>query len=140
MPTFWDGKFGTVETKRDTEVFKTAPASFRVTVANGKSGQGFQTVQGGASATFHIAGWIRSAGAVKAQVAVQAFAEGYTQNRFIQIQFVQNDTDWTHFDKEVKLPEWTAFFNVLLMVEGDGKAWLDDVGADAGGDPTGQGR
>lgn len=39
----------------------------------------------------------------------------------------QNDTDWTHFEKEIKLPECTASFNVLLLVEGDGKAWLDDV-------------
>ncbi len=126
-PAFWDGKFGDAETKRDTEVFKTAPASFRVTVSGGKSGQGFQVVQGGANATFKIAGWIKSAGAVKAQIAIQAFAEGYAQNQFIQVQFVQNDTDWTHFEKEIKLLEWTAFFNVLLLAEGDGKAWLDDV-------------
>jgi hypothetical protein len=126
-PAFWDGKFGDVEIKRDTEVFKTAPASLRVLVAGGKSGQGFQAVQGGADATIKISGWIKSAGKVKAQVAIQAFAEGYTQNQFFQIQFVQNDTDWTHFEKEIKLPDWTAFFNIVLMAEGDGKAWLDDI-------------
>ncbi len=127
VPAFWNGKSGDVEIKRDTEVFKSTPASFQAAVSGGKSGQGFQTIQGGAGATFKIAGWIKSAGMVKAQVAIQAFAEGYTQNQFLQVQYIQNDTDWMHFDKEIKLPEWTAFFNVLLMAEGDGKAWLDDV-------------
>jgi hypothetical protein len=126
-PAFWEGKFGDAMVTRDTEVFKTAPASLRVAVSGGKSGQGFQAIQGGAGATFKIAGWIKSAGMVKAQIAIQVFAEGYTQNQFIQVQFVQNDTDWTHFVKEIKLPEWAAFFNVLLLAEGDGKAWLDDV-------------
>ena len=43
------------------------------------------------------------------------------------MKFVQGETDWTSFAKEVELPEWTAFFNVLLLVEGDGCAWLDEV-------------
>jgi len=126
-PAEWRGKFGDVDVARDTEVFKTGPASLRVTVAGGKNGQAFQTVQGGAGATFKIAGWIKAAGNVKAQAMIQAFAEGYTNNKFIQLQFIQNDTDWMHFEKEVTLPEWTSFFNIGLLVEGDGKAWLDEV-------------
>ena len=127
IPTGWDGKFGDVELARDTATFKGKPASFRVSISGGKSGQGFQTIAGGASATFKIAGWIKCSGNVKAQALVQAFAEGYKQNQFLQIQYVQGETDWVHFEKEVTLPPWTAFFNVGMLVEGDGKAWLDEV-------------
>lgn len=126
-PTFWTGKFGDIDIARDTDVYKEKPASMRVTVAGGKSGSAFQTVQGGAGAMFKLAGWFKTAGNVKAQVMVQAFSDGYKQNQFIQILYVQGDSDWTHFEKEVTLPAWTAFFNVGVLAEGDGKAWIDEV-------------
>jgi len=127
IPTHWDGKFGDVEVARDTTVYKSAPASLRVSISGGKSGQAFQTFPGGAKATIKIAGWFKTAGNVKAQVLVQAFADGYKQNQFIQVLYLQGDSDWTHFEKEVTLPDYTAFFNIGVLTEGDGKAWLDDV-------------
>ena len=127
VPAHWDGKFGDVEAARDTEVYKSAPASLRVSVSGGKSGQAFQTFTGGANATVKIAGWFKTAGSVKAQVLIQAFADGYKQNQFNQILYLQGDQDWTHFEKEVTLPGYTAFFNIGVLAEGDGKAWLDDV-------------
>jgi len=45
----------------------------------------------------------------------------------MQLKFVQGDTDWTAFETEVTVPEWAAWINVLLLAEGDGKAWLDEV-------------
>ena len=36
-------------------------------------------------------------------------------------------TDWTPFDKEVAIPDWAARYNVQLLVEGKGRAWLDEV-------------
>jgi lysophospholipase L1-like esterase len=93
-------------------------------------------VKGGAGETITLGGWIKSQGSVKVQAAVHAYAEGYRQNQFLQLQFVQEDTDWMRFQKEITLPEWTAFFDVLLMAEGDGRAWLDDVeNVAAGVDP-----
>ena len=127
LPVDWRGKFGDVQVKRDTQTFKVGPASLCVTVSGGKNGQAFQSFQGGAAAKFTLAGWIKSQGNVKAQAAVQAFAEGYQNNQFIQVKFVQGDTDWTPFEKEAELPAWTAFFNVGLLAEGEGKAWLDEV-------------
>ena len=127
VPDDWTGKFGDIESGRDTQVFKATPASLRVTADRGKSGQAFQQIKGGAGAKVRIAGWIKSRGSVKAQAVVQAFAEGFKQNQFMQLAFVQGETDWAQFEKEVQLPEWTAFFNVGLMVEGDGEAWLDEV-------------
>jgi lysophospholipase L1-like esterase len=127
VPAEWSEKFGNVEVKRDTDVFKTAPASLRVSVSGGKSGTAFQKIQGGTGAKIHIAGWMKTQGNVKAQACVQAFADGFKNNQFVQLKFVQGDSEWAEFSKEVALPEWTAFFSIGLLVEGDGKAWLDDV-------------
>lgn len=136
VPADWTGKFGEVEVRRDTKVFKEGPASLRVTASGGKSGQAFQKFEGGAGAKLKLAGWLKTQGHVKAQVAVQAFADGFKQNQFIQVKYAAGDGDWAQFEKEIALPEWTAFFNVLLMAEGDGSAWLDEVRAgDAPVDP-----
>lgn len=127
LPDEWGGKFGEVDAIRDVQTFQKAPASLRVTATGGKNGNAFQKFDGGAGAKFRIAGWMKSKGSVKAQAAVQAFSEGFKQNQFIQLQFLQDDNDWIQFEKEVELPVWTAFFNVLLMAEGEGSAWLDEV-------------
>lgn len=127
VPAEWSEKFGAVEMKRDTEVFQTAPASLRVSVSGGKSGMAFQKVQGGAGAKIKVAGWMKTQGNVKAQACVQAFAEGFKNNQFLQLKFVQGQSDWAEFSKELTLPEWTAFFSIGVLVEGDGKAWLDEV-------------
>ena len=129
VPADWTGKFGEVAVTRDAKVFKEGPAALRVTAGVGKSGQAFQKFDGGASAKLKIAGWMKTQGSVKAQVAVQAFADGFKQNQFIQVKYAAGDGDWAQFEREVALPEWTAFFNVLLMAEGDGSAWLDEVRA-----------
>ena len=126
VPADWTGRFGDCVVYRDANTFKEAPASLCVE-ASGKSGQAFQAfpVKGGAK--FRVAGWIKSAGKVKAQAAVQCFDEKYTRNSFIQAKYVQNDTDWTEFSKEVTIPDWAGRFNILLLVEGEGRAWLDEV-------------
>jgi lysophospholipase L1-like esterase len=126
-PAEWGGKSGDVETARDTDVYKASPASFRVSAAAGKSGQGFQTIAGGAGATFTLDGWFKTVGNPKAQVFVQAFSEGYKQNQFIQVQYQQGESDWTEFKKQITLPTWTAFFTVGVLIDGDGKAYLDEV-------------
>jgi len=126
-PAEWGGKAGDAEVARDADVFHAAPASLRVSAAAGKSGQGFQTVQGGAGATFTLAGWFKTAGNAKAQVFVQAFADGYKQNQFIQVEYRQGGSDWGAFSKPVTLPPWTAFFTVGVLIEGPGQAWLDEV-------------
>ncbi|MBM4031404.1 MAG: hypothetical protein FJ291_06405 [Planctomycetes bacterium] len=46
---------------------------------------------------------------------------------------MQDDTDWTPFEKEVAVPDWAARFHVLLLVEGEGKVWPDEV-REAGGE------
>jgi hypothetical protein len=128
VPAGWTGKYGDCEVGRDTKVFKGAPASLCVS-ANGKGGQAFQEFEAKGGETFRLAGWLKSASQVKVNVAVQSFHEKWSRNQFDQVKFVQNDTDWTEFEKDVTIPDWAARFHVLLLVEGTGKAWLDDVRA-----------
>ena len=127
IPAEWNGKFGDCTIARDTKVFKEGPASLRVDVAGGKSGQAFQSQAAHGGETFKIAGWVKSAGHAKVNVAVQSFDEKFTRNDFQQLKYVQDETDWTSFEKEVKLPDWAHEFHILLLVEGDGSAWLDEV-------------
>src|SRR5207244_2907980 len=138
LPDEWRGKIGEITAARDPQIFKEGPASLRVDARGGKSGRAFQQIKGGAGAKVRVAGWIKSKGSGKAQAVVHAFADGFKNNQFIQLKFVQGDTDWAQFDKEVELPAWAAFFNVGLMVDGDGSAWLDEVSA--GGAPVDAGK
>lgn len=125
QPSGWSESWGPVQVARDTETFKGAPASLRVS-ATGGTGQAFQMLGLTGARRLKVSGWLKCAG-VKAQCAVQAFDEGWQRNVFRQVKFVQGDTDWTDFTGEVELPEWTARFNVQLWVEGRGTAWLDEV-------------
>jgi hypothetical protein len=126
-PQDWRDKDGEVEVALDKEVYKVGPSALRVDVAGGKSGNVHQMISGGANGKFIITGWVKSQGNVKAQVAVHAFAEGWKNNKFIQVQYFQSENDWMRFEKEVVLPEWTSFFRVTLLAEGDGTVWLDEV-------------
>jgi hypothetical protein len=51
----------------------------------------------------------------------------WTRNSFDQVKYIQDDTDWAAFEKECTLPDWAARCNILLLVEGEGSAWLDEV-------------
>lgn len=126
LPEGWTDEWGDITAARDTEVFRTGPASLRV-AANGKSGQAFQMLEAPGGSVLTLSGWLRSAGDVKAQAAVQAFDAGWTRNEFVQLKFASGDTDWTRFERQVTLPDWAARFNVQLLVEGTGQAWLDEV-------------
>lgn len=126
VPADWRGKFGECTVARDTTTFKEGPASLCVSV-DGRAGQAYQKLEGLAGKRIKIAGVIKSSGEVKAQVAIQSFGEKFSKNQWDQISFVQGATDWTAFEKEVAIPEWAAWCNVLLLVEGKGKAWLDEV-------------
>jgi ferric-dicitrate binding protein FerR (iron transport regulator) len=131
VPTGWEGKWGDVQVARDAAVFKSAPASLRVRGAAGKSGQAFQLLDAAGGQRLRVRGVATCAGRAKVNAALQAFDEGWTRNEFVQLLYLQDDADWTAFDRTVALPVWAARFNVQLLVEGDGTAWMDDVTVDA---------
>jgi lysophospholipase L1-like esterase len=131
VPSCWDHKWvgkGKITTFRDTKIFKEGPAALGVASVDGAAmGQTAQMIQAGADTTFAISGFVKSQGEVKVNVGVQSYAaDGHSIN-FQQIRYVQNDQDWTAFTKEVTLPKGTKRFGIVLLMDGNGKAWLDEV-------------
>lgn len=126
-PIGWDGAWGAISSARDTAVFKTAPAAFRVSTG-GKKGQGsdYQTLNAPAGTKFTISGSVKSRGAT-AQCAMQSFNSSYNSIGFQQIKWVPAGTDWTDFTGTVTLPDGTAHFEVVLLIDGTGEGWLDDI-------------
>ncbi len=128
LPTAWDGKWGDVTVSRDTEIYKSAPASLSVTtVGNRSTGQASQTFDVTGGQTVRVSGNVKSTGDVKVNFAVQSYDQNWHPVAFEQVKYVQNETDWTPATKDVVLPTDAAHAGVLLLVEGAGKAWLDDA-------------
>lgn len=127
-PENWSESWGDVVAYHDDKLFMKGPGALRVEPKEaGKSGQVFQMFEGHAGKKFRIFGYVKSQGNVKVNVAVQAFDNNWTKNEFLQIKYLQGTIDWARFDKEITIPEWSARFNVLLLIEGDGRAWLDEI-------------
>ena len=130
LPSSWESKWvgrGTVSAARDTEVRHGGEASLRIDSRGDSQGQISQTVDAKAGSVVTISGWVRSSGRIKAVVAFQPFAGDWSKNEFKAIGFAQGETDWRRFSERVTVPEWAARFGVGVLVEGEGKAWLDDV-------------
>ncbi len=126
-PDAWTHTWGDGESRRDTATFKSAPASLSVAVTGGRSGQAFQQIEGHAGKSFTAKGVVRTQGNARVNVAIMSFDGSWSRNHFEQLRYVQGNTGWETFSKTVTIPDWAARFNVVLLVEGDGKAWLDDV-------------
>jgi lysophospholipase L1-like esterase len=114
---------------RDTNVFKVGSASLRIDGAQTAT----QRLDGFAGKKVAIKGWIKTAGDVKVQVAIQSFSKGYKNNKWQQLVYAQGDNGWMSFNKTITLPEWTEWSEIKLDVKGDGKAWFDEI-TDANGE------
>ncbi len=130
----WEGR-GKVTLSRDTTQRKSGKASLKLKTTGDTQGQGAQMIfNAPAGASFTISGSIKSKGNIKVNFAVQPRKDTWEPISFEQVGYVQNDSDWQSFSKKITLPEGAVHASVILYVEGDGEAWLDDVkisGADA---------
>jgi lysophospholipase L1-like esterase len=123
----WEGK-GRIAIARDTKTYKIKPAALRITSVGGEAqGMVSQVVEAPGGRKFTVQGWVKSEGSVKVNVAIQPFTENWKPITFLQIHYVQNNTDWVTFQKEIELPADTARFQLGLLLEGEGKAWLSGV-------------
>ncbi len=125
-PKGWHQVWGKLSIMRDTSTYKHPPASLHA-VCRGSHGMVFQQLRGYAGQTLRLSGWLKTAGQAKVNVAIQCFDASWKKNKFLQVHYSQGKTAWTKFDKAVTLPSWTSRFNVLLLIEGHGEAWLDEV-------------
>jgi photosystem II stability/assembly factor-like uncharacterized protein len=123
--------------QRDTNDFVSAPASMAFATiagpAHGSAAQALKLDRLGGDKAFRISLSTKSqpAGVGKefelAQVVIQAMDDQYKQLSWEIVADLTGVRDWQQFSKRVRLPANTRHASVMLMIQGDGKAWLDDV-------------
>lgn len=131
VPNYWQHQWvgkGKISITRDTQTFKQGPAALKVASTSGPAkGQAFQLIQGSPHQSFTISGFAKSTGRVKVNVAIQSFSKKSRPLQFQQVQYLHNTQDWSPFSQEVTLPPKTDKFGIVLLIEGQGEAWLDEV-------------
>lgn len=131
VPGFWHHQWvgkGKIKISRDTQVFKAGPAALTISsLSSPAKGQVSQLIKGSPGQSFTLSGFAKSAGDVTVNVAVQALSKKSRPISFQSVQSLQNDQDWTAFSQPITLPPDTKKFSVVLLLEGQGQAWLDEV-------------
>jgi lysophospholipase L1-like esterase len=130
FPLNWENKWigqGTVTATRDSSEKHGGTASLRLDSRADSKGQYSQFIEAKPGSKFTIEGWVKTSGAVKANLAFQPFSADWTKNEFNQIGYSANESGWQKFSQTVTVPDWSTRFAIGLTVEGEGKAWLDDV-------------
>lgn len=133
QPTAWTSTWagtGKVAAARDTAQFHGGKASLRVeSVGGAAKGNASQAVEGLAGKRVRIIGWLRSDGKVAAAVGAGSFDASWKQLGWETIQVVPagGASDWVAFDKTVTIPAGTAKVSLGATIDGEGKAWFDDL-------------
>lgn len=129
--TGWDQRWtgsGTLTASRDKTVFKGAPASLCLATVGEAKGNVFQRIEVAAGSTISLSGWLKTEGTVKVQVFVQVFDQDWKP---VDYQMLKNQwapaPEWTEFTGNVTLPANAVRVGVGIAVDGNGKAWLDEV-------------
>lgn len=123
----WVGK-GEISITRDTQIFKQGPAALKVaSTSEPVKGQAFQQIKGSPGQSFTISGFAKSTGSVKVNVAIQSFSKKSRPLQFQQVKYLHNTQDWSAFSQDITLPPKTHQFGIVLLIEGQGEAWLDEV-------------
>ena len=130
-PAGWDlssYKKGNVTLTRDTTTFKSAPASLCV-ATDSDAGAGFVhqylDVDHG---MVHVTFWAKVAGSFKsANLALQVFDNNWKQIGWLPLADVLPASDWQSFNASASVPDAAAHVLLGLSINGNGKAWLDDV-------------
>ncbi|WP_269522199.1 polysaccharide deacetylase family protein [Coraliomargarita parva] len=125
----------TVEFRRDTAVFQSAPASLYFEAKSGdKDVSVYQLLQPSTN-QLEIRGSLRTEGAFTSViVAAQIFDANWKQLAWKNLTVIETPGDWQSFSRTISLPAGTARINLQLRVKGPGKVWMDDVEAEEKGD------
>lgn len=130
----WVGK-GKAKVGRDTATYHSAPASLALEAVDGAAqaqvSQSFE-VKGGERVK--LSGWLRADGGANAMLALQSFTADWKGLDLKVLGNAVTGFDWRKAEGEVVVPTNAARAAVVLMLQGPGTAWLDDVSLD-GRDP-----
>lgn len=126
----WTGR-GALAVGRDPVTVKVGGGSLKVTADTDSQGQAGQTIEAPAGARFKVKGYLRTTGAAKVNVAVQPINGGWTPIGFLQVAYAQNVTDWTPFQRVIEIPAGAARAHLVILIEGKGTAWIDEISIEA---------
>lgn len=129
------GKF---EIARDTTTFHSAPASLRLQATGGPAkGQVMQSFAAEPGDTLPLSGYVRADGGSNAVLGIMAYDEKWNGLGFTAIGNAPTGAGWVKVRGTVTLPPATSNAGIVLMTDGPGRVWLDDVsttGTDPGAD------
>jgi endoglucanase len=130
LPTGWraaDGEEGSGEAAaaRDTEIFKVGPASLRLSVTGGTRGSVTCPLPDAAGKEVAITGWVRAEG--KLTAALLAFVCPGAEQPWQPIKQFPADANWRRIKAKLKLPAGSEAPFLMLQLQGEGRAWLDEV-------------
>lgn len=131
IPVFWDkvrNWGGEVKARRDKTVFKKAPASLRLQPAEGK-GKGIvsQLIEG-FNGKIKVTGWglLEAGKQGRAKVAVQLLDKEYKPIQWYQIHNIRT-SEWAAFERVITITQSPAHIQILMVIDGEAKAWLDEL-------------
>ena len=119
---------GKIKISRDTQTFASAPAALAIESVGGAAhGQAMQFFDGRPGETIAVSARICASGGAQAMFAVQSYTADWKGLEFKPLGNALSGQGWREAGGEVTLPAGTARFALLLMLDGEGKVWLDDV-------------
>lgn len=120
----------TVEFRRDTATFRSAPASLYLEAHGSSKDVSVYQLLEPKTSQVTIKGSLKTEGAFSSViVAAQAFDGSWKQLAWHNLTVINQPSDWRSFSKTLSLPAGAAKINLQLRIQGDGKVWLDDVEA-----------
>jgi lysophospholipase L1-like esterase len=126
----WVGA-GKIKVTHDTATYHSAPASLALAAVDGAAQaqvSQFFDVRGGER--LQLSGWLRAEGGANAMLAVQSFSADWKGLDLKVVGNALSGFDWRKAAGEVRLPATARRAAVVLLLQGAGTAWLDDVSAD----------
>jgi lysophospholipase L1-like esterase len=86
-----------------------------------------QVINGGAGRSVVLSGWVKTEGAIRAQVGLIPYGAGGRALPQAAALVMAHPSHWAHFSQLVTLPPETLCFSVALRAQGAGTVWLDDL-------------
>lgn len=130
VPDGWHGRFGTATVSRDTEVRRSGKASLcvdRTASTDPRNACAHQMLEVPPGLKLKLSGWVKAEGTTRVFFAAQFFDERFTTNDCFPVKVVEGTQDWEEQSAEITVPDNARHLALALYVEGQGKAWLDDV-------------
>jgi hypothetical protein len=125
----WNGE-GKVSAVRDTQEFKSGPASLRLQSEGGTAYGSINQSVPLATAPFRLTGWAKTRGQVQeALIALRTFDKAGKQQSWETLLDAREARDWTTFGRDISMPETAARAEIVITFRGNGAVWLDDLEA-----------